>query len=119
MIKSLGSGPVYSTDRGRMCPFCARPVRECVCRLPGSVPKGDGWVRVRRETKGRGGKAVTVIHGVPLGAEELAAFAKQLKHSLSTGGTAKDGNIELQGDHRDKVVQALKARGWKVKLAGG
>lgn len=113
------AGPVYSSERGRMCPFCARPQADCVCRLPGAVPKGDGFVRVRRETKGRGGKAVTVILGAPLAASDLATLAKELKHKLSCGGSVKDGAIELQGDHRDAVVAALQARGWKIKLAGG
>lgn len=115
----LGGGPVYSSERGRMCPFCAHPQAACVCRLPGAVPKGDGFVRVRRETKGRGGKAVTVILGAPLAAADLAALAKELKNKLSCGGSLKDTSIELQGDHREAVVAALQARGWKIKLAGG
>lgn len=112
-------GLVYSSVQGRMCGLCGRPEKGCVCRLPGAPPKGDGFVRVRRETKGRGGKAVTVVLGVPLGAADLADFAKELRRKLGTGGSVKDGTIEIQGDHRDPVVAALAARGWKVKLAGG
>ncbi len=112
-------GLVYSSESGRMCGLCGRPAAGCVCRLPNIPPKGDGFVRVRRETKGRGGKAVTVVLGVPLGADDLAVFAKELRKKLGTGGSIKDGSIEIQGDHRDAVVAALQVRGWKVKLAGG
>lgn len=114
-----GGGLVWSDGKGRMCGLCGRPAAGCVCRLPGTPPKGDGFVRVRRETKGRGGKAVTVVLGVPLAAPELADFAKELRRRLGSGGSVKDGAIEIQGDHRDAVVAALAARGWKVKLAGG
>lgn len=119
VMKSRDSGLVYSTEQGKVCPLCRRPKRGCICRLPEAVPKGDGFVRVRRETKGRRGKAVTVVMGIPLGASDLNAFAKELKKKLSSGGSVKDGQLELQGDHRDRVVKALEERGWKVKLAGG
>jgi len=120
MVKErAGGGLVYSSATGRMCGLCGRPVAGCVCRLPGAPPAGDGYVRVRRETKGRGGKAVTVVIGAPLAAAEIAVLGKDLRKLLGTGGSVKDGNIEIQGDHRDKVVAALQARGWKVKLAGG
>lgn len=110
---------MYSSERGRMCPYCARPVKDCVCRLQGAVPKGDGFVRVRRESKGRGGKNVTVIIGAPLKPDDLAVLAKELKQRFSCGGSVKDATIELQGDHCDVVVPLLQARGWKVKRAGG
>lgn len=118
-MRPKNAGLVYSSERGRTCPFCGYPIKECICRLPGTPPKGDGFVRVRREAKGRGGKEVIVIQGVPLAPAPLAELAKELKKSLSTGGSVKDGNIEIQGDHRTKIVALLEQRGWKVKLAGG
>ena len=101
-LAALGS-LVYSTDSGRMCPDCRQPVQQCVCHLP-PTPTGDGVVRVSRETKGRGGKAVTVVKGVLLDAVGLAELGKQLKTSCGTGGTVKDGVMEVQGDHFDRVV---------------
>lgn len=83
------------------------------------LPRGDGTVKVSRETKGRKGKGVTLISGVPLGADSLAALAKNLKQLCGTGGTVKDGNIEIQGDHRDRLVVELQSRGYRVKRAGG
>lgn len=85
----------------------------------GAVPKTDGVVRVLRETKGRKGKGVTLITGVPLAADELKDLAKTLKQRCGTGGTVKNGVIEIQGDHRDTVVAELKTKGWVVKKAGG
>lgn len=111
-------GLVYSTDSGRMCPDCRQPVLQCVCHLP-RTPTGDGIVRVSRETKGRGGKAVTVVKGVLLDAARLAELGKQLKTACGSGGTVKDGVIEIQGDHCDRVVQLLKTQGHTVKRAGG
>lgn len=113
------NGVIYSTEHGRMCPRCSRPVADCACRAAGRAPAGDGIVRVARETKGRKGKGVTLISGVPLEGDELRAFAKKLKQACGTGGAIKDGVIELQGDHRDKLVALLEARAWIVKRAGG
>lgn len=112
------SGLVYSTDAGRMCPGCRQPVAQCVCKLA-VAPAGDGTVRVSRETKGRGGKAVTLVKGAALDASGLVALGKQLKAACGTGGTVKDGVIEIQGDHVDKVMASLQAQGHKVKRAGG
>ncbi|MEZ5700972.1 MAG: translation initiation factor Sui1 [Burkholderiaceae bacterium] len=119
--KLLNAGLVYSTESGRMCPVCRRPVGDCVCKANARamVPAGDGVVRVSRETKGRGGKAVTVVKGVPLDAAALAALGKALKTTCGTGGTVKDGVIEIQGDHVDRIMAALQAKGHKVKRAGG
>lgn len=83
-----------------------------------AVPR-DGVVRVGRETKGRKGKGVTIVTGVPLRGEELAALAKELKAQCGAGGTLKGDVVEIQGDHRDKVVVALAGRGWTVKRVGG
>jgi translation initiation factor 1 len=83
------------------------------------APRGDGIVRVRRETQGRGGKTVTSASGFGLAEDELRELAGELKRLCGTGGTVKDYVIEIQGDHRDKIVAALQARGYTVKLAGG
>lgn len=114
-------GLVYSTEHGRTCPKCRRPLPDCACRdAAGARPApSDGIVRVSRETGGRGGKTVTVVRGLPLAADALAELAKALKAACGTGGTAKDGAIELQGDHRDTVVARLEAAGWRVRRAGG
>ena len=116
-LAGLG-GLVYSTDHGRMCPDCRQPQAQCVCKAA-SVPAGDGIVRVSRETKGRGGKAVTLVKGVALNADALAALGKELKAACGSGGTVKDGVIEVQGDHVERVMEALKKRGHPVKRAGG
>ncbi|MEH6472039.1 MAG: translation initiation factor Sui1 [Halopseudomonas sp.] len=111
-------GLVYSTDQGRMCPDCSQPVDQCVCGQD-SVPTGDGIVRVSRETKGRKGKGVTLISGLPLSATELKQLAKKLKQRSSTGGAVKDGVIEIQGDQRELMVELLQAEGYTVKKSGG
>lgn len=90
----------------------------CVCRRQ-VPPAGDGVVRVGRETKGRKGKGVTVVTGVPLSGPELSALAKELKRLCGSGGTVRDGVIEVQGDHRDRLVEALAERGWDVRRSGG
>jgi len=112
-------GLVYSTETGRMCPACRQPAAQCVCKQATAVPAGDGVVRVSRETKGRGGKAVTLVKGVALNAVDLAGLGKQLKAACGSGGTVKDGVIEIQGDHVEKVVATLQAQGHTVKRAGG
>jgi translation initiation factor 1 len=76
-------------------------------------------VRVGRETQGRNGKAVTVVSGLPLLPDELKALAKELKQRCGTGGTVKDGVLEIQGDHRDLIVEELARRGYDVKRSGG
>lgn len=112
-------GLVYSTDSGRMCPECRQAQADCRCKALAARPVGDGIVRVSRETKGRAGKGVTVVKGVLLDAEALTALGKQLKALCGSGGTAKDGVIEVQGDHCDRVIEALKGKGFTVKRAGG
>ncbi|MFZ9024200.1 MAG: translation initiation factor Sui1 [Anaerohalosphaeraceae bacterium] len=114
------SGLVYSTDQGRMCPLCGKSIDQCVCKQESkNIPAPDGIVRVGRETKGRKGKAVTLITGVPLSAAELKRLARELKARCGCGGTVKDGVIEIQGDHRDKLIEVLKSKGWSVKSSGG
>ena len=120
-LSSLSS-LVYSTDSGKICPDCQHPVAACQCRaLKAAAARaaGDGVVRVSRETKGRGGKAVSLVRGVPLDDAGLAALAKELKAACGSGGTLKDGVIEIQGDHVAVLVQRLSGRGWTVKRAGG
>jgi len=114
-----GTGIVYSTEHGRMCPACGQPVAECVCRREETMPTGDGIVRVARETKGRKGKGVTVITGAPLASQELEKLAADLKRKCGAGGTVKGGTIEIQGDHRDLLVAELTKRGYTVKRVGG
>ena len=118
MKQTPAGGLVYSTEAGRMCPTCRRPVAACTCKQA-QLPAAGGPVRVSRESKGRGGKTVTVVKGLPLDAMALALLGKQLRTACGSGGTAKDGVIEVQGDHCDRVVAALLARGHTVKRAGG
>ena len=121
MHKANHGGLVYSTDSGRMCPACRQPLAACGCTAAvaaAAVPASGGAVRVACETKGRGGKAVTVVRGLPLGATALAALGKRLRTACGTGGAAKDGQLELQGDQRDKVVAWLQQDGWTVKRTG-
>lgn len=113
------SGLVYSTESGRMCPRCRQPVASCRCSATPAGPPSDGVVRVSIETKGRAGKGVTLVRGVALEAQALAALGKQLKAACGAGGTVKDGVIEVQGDHRDRVIEVLKIQGFVVKRAGG
>ena len=114
-----GGGLVYSTDAGRMCPACRQPVAGCICKQAGTILSTDGVVRVSRESKGRGGKSVTVVKGLALDAAALAQLGKQLKTACGSGGTVKDGVIEVQGDHCETVMNALKKQGYNVKRAGG
>lgn len=110
---------VYSTESGRTCPDCHQPRSECRCGDHDTIPEGDGVVRISRETKGRKGKGVTLIRGVPLTEKDLKALAKKLKAKCGTGGTVKDGVIEIQGDQRDLLVTELSQQGYTVKRAGG
>lgn len=114
---------VFSTGTGRVCPECGRQVADCRCKRSKPAvpvaPRGDGIVRVGRETKGRKGKGVSIVTGVPLAGEPLEALATQLKKRCGTGGTVRDGVIEIQGDHRDTLVAELQKLGYQVKRAGG
>jgi translation initiation factor 1 len=110
---------VYSTDGGRLCPQCHRSVAACVCGKDSPAASGDGIVRLRRETKGRGGKAVTIITGIPLAEKELKVLAKQLKQKCGVGGSVKNGDIEIQGDQRTLLQPELDRLGYTTKLAGG
>lgn len=115
---STNSRLVYSTASGRLCPQCQRPVAECVCGKDRPAAVGDGIVRLHRETKGRGGKSVTIIRGIPLAHAELTALAKVLKQKCGVGGAVKEHDIEIQGDQRRVLQQELENRGYRVKLSG-
>ena len=113
-------GLVYSTEVGRTCPDCRLALAQCTCKAKArTAPVGDGVVKVSRQTKGRGGKAVTVVTGLALDADALAALGKQLRAACGCGGTTKDGVIEVQGDHCEKVIEALKKLGHHPKRVGG
>jgi len=118
-LKRRESGVVYSSAHGRICARCGEPVARCRCTKKPRAERGDGNVRVRREVKGRRGKPMTVISGLPLAGEELRALASALKRRCATGGSVKEGEIEIQGDHRDLLVGELEERGYSVKRAGG
>ena len=121
MMKSgkKSDGIVYSTEGGRMCPGCRQPIGQCACGKRPSAPVSDGVVRVSRETKGRNGKAVTVIRGLALDSAALVVLGGKLKTACGAGGTTKDGVIEVQGDHRERVIELLAGQGWIVRRAGG
>jgi len=90
-----------------------------VCAKDRPAILGDGIIRLRRETKGRGGKAVTIVDGLPLAGTELKSLAKALKQKCGVGGAVKDGAVEIQGDQRATLQNELEKRGYTVKLAGG
>jgi translation initiation factor 1 len=106
-------GLVYSTAAGRTCPDCGHPVKQCCCSRE-SLPQSDTVVRVCRETKGRKGSGVCLITGLPLAEAELKKLASELKKKCGSGGTVKNGVIEIQGDHRGVLVEALNKLGFKA-----
>lgn len=114
---------VYSTETGRICPACQKPVLNCSCKKKKpSTPtkiKYDGIIRVQREVKGRQGKTVTTVCGFQIPVDELIHLAAQLKRRCGTGGSVKDGMIIIQGDHRSTLIAELTKRGFKAKAAGG
>lgn len=118
MKQRATGGLVYSTDSGRMCPACRQPVAQCRCGAAPAQPS-DGIVRVSREKQGRGGKTVTVVRGLGGDAESLAAYGRKLRSACGSGGTTKDGVVEVQGDHVDRVIALIQADGRTVKRAGG
>ena len=109
---------VYSSEHGKICPYCDKPIKQCVCRKQKSS-FGDGNVRVSRETKGRKGKGVTLIKGLDMNSDALASISKKLKVMCGSGGTVKSGVIEIQGDHIVRILDYLKKLGVKAKRSGG
>jgi len=114
---------VYSTESGKICPSCQKPVSECICKKKKSRSqtniKYDGIIRIQREVKGRKGKTVTTVSAFQLADDELKNLAAQLKRHCGTGGSVKDGVIIIQGDHRETLLSELKKQGYTVKLSGG
>ena len=114
---------VYSTELGRICSKCRKPVSSCTCKKKRPDPppqfKHDGIIRIRRETKGRKGKTVTTVFGFDLDDQALKILAKDLKRHCGTGGSVKDWVIVIQGDHRDTSKGFLEGKGFRVKVAGG
>ncbi len=125
MKRQTSTTLVYSTESGRICLDCGQPAAQCQCAANKKAlatqgyASPDGFLRVQRETKGRGGKSVTLVRGLGLDADALTAFGKQLKAACGSGGTVKDGVIEVQGDHVDTLMIALQKRGYTVKRVGG
>jgi translation initiation factor 1 len=112
---------VYSTDAGRICPQCGLPVENCRCsqNRGSSTKQTDGAVRIVLDRKHRRGKMMTIVSGAPGDEAELAQLCRELKKLLATGGSTHDGQVELQGDHRERVAAYFAARGIKTRRVGG
>jgi translation initiation factor 1 len=115
---------VYSTDAGRICPQCGLPVENCRCSQNRSsstrhTDHTDGAARIALDRKHRRGKMMTIVSGAPGDEAELAQLCRELKKLLATGGSTHDGQVELQGDHRERVAAYFAARGIKTKRVGG
>jgi len=119
MRRTNSGGLVYSTEAGRMCPACRKAIGACACASQAARPAGDGKVRISRDSKGRGGKVVTVVRGLALDAVALGLLAKELRSACGSGGTVKDGVVEVQGDHVERILGILAAKGWRPKQSGG
>ena len=118
---------VYSTKTGRICFLCSKPISVCVCKKrkpiktqkqPNRYPS-DGVIRIQREIKGRKGKTVTTVFGLPLESEQLQKLARKIKGRCGAGGSVKEGVIIIQGDHRQTILDEIKKHGYNAKLAGG
>jgi len=123
-VMSQGKRLVYSTEDGQLGKTMSSSKsskKRGAKNVLGSAIKNPAkqGVRIRRESKGRGGKSVCVIDGLPLNTIALKSLQKKLKSQLGTGGSVKGGLIEIQGDHREKLLQMLDKEGFKAKLSGG
>ena len=116
---SFDTVSVFTTDQGRLCPDCGQPKGQCRCQKATPQQSGDGIIRVGRQTKGRKGSGVTTITGLSLPPDRLRDLAGRLKKRCGAGGAVKEGVIEIQGEHRDILVQALQQLGYTVKRVGG
>jgi translation initiation factor 1 len=108
---------VYSTDRGRMCPGCGWPERDCKCssRTAGESVPARIVAKLRLEKQGRSGKAVTVVYDLPNNEKFLKELSQELKRACGTGGSVAENTVELQGDLRERVRELLRKKGYTVK----
>lgn len=108
---------VFSTDRGRICSGCGWPADKCRCsrKDSGEAVPARVVAKIRIEKAGRGGKTVTVAYDLPRNPAFLKDLCAELKRACGTGGTVSEDTVELQGDHRDRVRDLLRARGFLVK----
>ncbi len=114
-----GSRLVYSTTGDNQCPRCGKALHKCKCPAESPAVADGSGVRIERQSKGRGGKQVTLISGLLLPKAELSTLLKQLKQACSSGGTLKGTILEIQGDCRQQALTVLADRGIKAKLSGG
>jgi len=112
------SNVVYSTDKGRLCPQCSNSSNQCTCKANATVYENNGYIQLSHETKGRKGKGVTLISGIPGTEKDIKAFAKKLKQKCNCGGSVKNGIIEIQGDHRTVLKEYLEKTNYKIKVSG-
>lgn len=112
---------VFSTEFGRHCPVCGQPLQSCICgkQKDQEVNPCDSIVRVRLEKKGRNGKEVTSVRGIPGSKQEALAHLSTLKRKLGTGGVWKSGIVEIQGNQTEKIIDYFKTAGFKVRKDGG
>jgi len=108
MARGKNTRTVYSTESGRICPDCGHPVGECRCKE--KTPPANGPVRITEERKGRRGKTVTVIAGLPLDHDGLLSLARELKGKCGAGGTVTNGTIEIQGGHRSSCMEFIRKK---------
>ena len=107
---------VYSSESGKVCSECEQLLSACSCNPSANPKDGLKTVRVSLTSKGRKGKSVTLIKGLRMNPSELKAYAGKLKKKTGTGGSLKDGVVEIQGDYREKVAEILTRDGWKIKF---
>jgi translation initiation factor 1 len=115
-VTAKRSRTVYSTDRGGLCATCGWPLADCRCSVHLDQPVPDRiTARLRLERKGRKGKTVTLVDGLPRNTPFLKELASELKRACGSGGTATEETVEIQGDHRDRLRELLAEKGWTVR----